>query len=236
MGCFMVTEFLDRNPTNAPSRSKLSFARKLATLHSTPAPIPDGHGKPMFGFPATTLCGPTAQPNSYHSSWETFFAENRLAAIGRACELNQESDDELRYWISRTIDLVVPALLADNHLGGPEGITPVVVHGNLWQGNKMCGMIDGRTGIEDVIFDPSASYAHSEFETGIMRLFGGFPAIFCQEYHRYLPKTEPRGEYEERVKLYGLYQLNHYAVYGGSYREESLECMRELCGKYDKGE
>lgn len=229
----MVTEFLDRNPTNAPTRSKLSFARKLATLHSTPAPFPEGYETPMFGFPVTTICGPTSQPNSFKPSWAAFFGENRLAAIGRACELNQEPDDQLKYWIARTIDFVVPALLADGHLGGSEGIIPVVVHGNLWQGNKMCGMIDGRTGVEDLIFDPSASYSHSEFEIGIMRLFGGFPAIFWQEYHRYLPKTEPRHEYEDRVRLYSLYhQLNHHAVYGGSYREESLETMQGLCEKY----
>ena len=98
----------------------------------------------------------------------------------------------------------------------------------------MCGMIDGRTGIEDLVFDPPACYAHSEFEIGIMRLFGGFPAIFWQEYHRYLPKTEPRSECEDRIMLYSLYhQLIHHAIYGGSYREESLQSMKALCNKYE---
>lgn len=229
----MITEFLDRNPLNPPPSGPVSFARKLATLRSTPAPIPEGHEKAMYGFPATTICGPTSQPNGYQLSWAKFFTENRLRSIQRACEINQGFDDELNYWIVKTIDCAVPALLADGHLGGSDGITPVVVHGNLWQCNKMSGMIDGRTGIEDVIFDPSASYSHSEFEIGIMRLFGGFPAIFWQEYHRYLPKTEPRSEYEDRFMLYGLYhQLNHHAIYGGSYREESLKAMKTLCDKF----
>jgi fructosamine-3-kinase len=37
-----------------------------------------------------------------------------------------------------------------------------------------------------------------------MRIFGGFPAGFFDEYHRLVPKTEPIHEYEDRIQLYGL--------------------------------
>ena len=130
-GCFMVTEFLDRNPVNPPPKGPLSFARKLATLHSTAAPISNDYDKPMYGFPATTICGPSSQPKNCHSSWATFFSENRLRAIQRDWEVDKGTDDELNYWILRTVDAVVPALLGDGHLGAPDGITPVVVHGDL---------------------------------------------------------------------------------------------------------
>ena len=232
-GWFIVTEFLDRNAVDGSSWGPHSLARKLATLHSTTAPAPEGYDRPMFGFPVTTICGSTPQSNTYHTSWSTFFAENRLLSIQRQGQINHGTDDELKDWILKIVNTVVPALLGDGQLGGADGIKPVVVHGDLWQGNKMRGVIDGRTGIEDLIFDPSACYAHSEFEIGIMRLFGGFPASFWQEYHRYLPKTEPQSEYEDRVKLYSLYhQLNHYAIFGGSYREQSLQAMKALYKKY----
>ena len=37
-----------------------------------------------------------------------------------------------------------------------------------------------------------------------MRMFGGFGAGFMKEYHALCPKTEPVGEYEDRVRLYEL--------------------------------
>ena len=201
-GCFLVTEFLERRVERPNTNTTL--AQKLATLHSQAAPIVTGHETPVFGFPAVTICGPTSQPNTYHHSWKTFFTECRLRAIHRACETTQGADDELRYWIEQIINDVVPALLDDGHLGGAEGLQPVVVHGNLWYGNTMRGRIGGRGRVEDVIFDPSASFAHSEFDLGIMKLFGGFGAGFFSEYHRLVPKTQPREEYDDRIDLYIL--------------------------------
>ena len=124
-------------------------------------------------------------------------------------------DGPLREMVERTARGVVPALLADGHLGydrngNGEGITPVVVHGDLWSGNTDRGKIVGSGRKEDeevgdVVYDPSACYGHSEFELGIMNMFGGFGSSFYSAYHRIVPKTEPVEEYEDRVRLYELY-------------------------------
>ena len=37
-----------------------------------------------------------------------------------------------------------------------------------------------------------------------MRMFGGFGRGFLKEYHELCPKTEPLGEYEDRINLYEL--------------------------------
>ncbi len=47
---FLATEFLDLR-SSAPGGSGLSLAAKLAKLHTTPAPVPDGFDGPVFGFP-----------------------------------------------------------------------------------------------------------------------------------------------------------------------------------------
>lgn len=204
-GYFLVTDFLERSSESGGQSSALTLAQKLTLLHKEVAPIPAGYDKPVYGFPVATMCGSTLQPNSFRESWKIFFIENRLRPIYQACEINQGNDDELRYWIEKTIEQVVPALLEDGHLGGEDGILPIVVHGNLWYGNKMKGRISGEGGaVEDLIFDPSACFTHSEFELGIMKLFGGFGAGFFQEYHKLLPKTEPREEYDDRIELYIL--------------------------------
>jgi fructosamine-3-kinase len=58
--------------------------------------------------------------------------------------------------------------------------------------------------VEEVVFDPSAAWAHSEFEFGIMGMFGGFGGSFNKEYWKYKPKDEPAEEWEDRVQLYEL--------------------------------
>ncbi|KAL8912201.1 MAG: hypothetical protein Q9171_002763 [Xanthocarpia ochracea] len=213
---FLVTDFLDMSTrTDSPKQqqqqpgkqhSGMSLAAKLAKLHTTPAPIPDGYDKPMFGFPVTTCCGDTPQPNDYKASWATFYAENRLLAILANCERNHGQDAELRALVTQIVEMVVPRLLGDEHLNHGNGITPVVIHGDLWSGNKGKGVIGGGEGgaVEDVVFDPSAVYGHNEYELGIMNMFGGFGKGFWDEYHRICPRTPPVEEYEERVRLYEL--------------------------------
>jgi fructosamine-3-kinase len=210
---FLVTDFLDMSSRRASSSaSKVpSLAEKLAKLHTTPAPIPDGYSKPQFGFPVTTCCGDTPQDNSYNESWADFYANNRLRFILRRSENSNGKDSELHNLVEQTASQVVPKLIGDDHLNTGKSITPVVVHGDLWSGNAGRGVIGGEGEVQDIIFDSSACYAHSEYELGIMKMFGGFGGSFFQEYHKLCPKTDPVDEYEDRIALYELYHyLNHH--------------------------
>jgi protein-ribulosamine 3-kinase len=188
----------------------------------------------MFGFPVPTCCGDTPQDNSFKASWADFYAENRLRFILRRGEKAQGTDRELHNLVEITVSKVVPRLLGDTHINSGKDITPVVVHGDLWSGNASTGIIGEQGGDpEDVVYDASACYAHSEFELGIMKMFGGFGPRFLEEYHSLCPKTEPVSEYEDRVKLYELYHhLNHYAMFGGGYRSGAMRIMEVLVKRY----
>jgi len=208
---FLVIDFLHLSTTSFPLLSgfldgflpRQGLTQKLAKLHATPAPIPAGFSRAQFGFPVTTCCGDTPQDNSYKESWADFFAHNRLHAVLERCEANRGADAQFRQLVEAVVSRVVPRLLGDQHLNNGTGIVPVVVHGDLWCGNVARGRIaDGP--IADVIFDPSACYAHSEYELGMMRMFGGFGKAFFNEYHRLCPKTEPVDEYDDRITLYEL--------------------------------
>lgn len=209
---FLVTEFLDLSTRGAPSArvnsvekdgesSGMSLAAKLATLHTTPAPVPAGFSNPVFGFPVPTCCGSTVQPNGYKVSWADFYAENRLRAVLSTSERANGTDCELRALVEKTAAETVPRLLGGPHLGGEAGVVPVVVHGDLWSGNKGWAR---KGGGEEVLFDAGGCWAHGEFELGMMRMFGGFGEGFMREYHALCPKAEPVGEYEDRVSLYEL--------------------------------
>ncbi|KAK2879559.1 hypothetical protein FQN49_000752 [Arthroderma sp. PD_2] len=214
---------------------------------------PEGNGEdevPQFGFPVPTFCGNVKQPNQFRRSWADFYANQRLRTVLAEAEKRNRKDKALRELVERTADEVVPRLLADGHLGfNKEGngkpVIPVIVHGDLWSGNtdvgKVCRVSRGQDGYEedeedvagDVVYDPSSCYAHSEFELGIMQMFGGFSRRFYMDYHRIVPKTEPVEEYEDRVDLYELYhQLNHYAIFGGGYGSSAMSTMRRLLKKY----
>ncbi|KAF2202243.1 Ketosamine-3-kinase [Delitschia confertaspora ATCC 74209] len=231
---YLVTDFLHLSRSTPKSPSAPSLAAKLAKLHTTPAPIPDGYSTPQFGFPVTTCCGDTPQDNSYKSSWAEFYAENRLRHILRRAEKRNGADKDIRQLVEATASKVVPRLLGDEHLNHGKGVTPVVVHGDLWSGNTSVGVIGDESGeAEDVVYDPSSCYAHSEFELGIMKMFGGFGGSFLKEYHELCPKTEPVDEYEDRVKLYELYHhLNHYALFGAGYKSGAASIMKNLIKKY----
>lgn len=233
---FLVTDFLDltgRSFGKSSSSSSMTLAQKLAKLHTTPAPIPEGYDKPQFGFPVSTCCGSTPQDNSFSASWADFYANRRLRYIGQASRKANGVDKHLDQAIEETCTKVIPRLIGDDHLNHGKGITPVIIHGDLWSGNASKGRLPGMTEAEDIVYDSSACYAHSEFELGIMRMFGGFGSAFTEEYHALVPKTEPMEEYGDRVKLYELYHhLNHHALFGGGYRSGAMRIMESLIAKY----
>ena len=204
---FLVTDFLELSGRSSgrSSSTGMSLAQKLAKLHTTPVPTPEGYDRPQFGFPATTCCGDTPQDNTYTASWADFYANRRLRFIMSQSKKSNGGDKQLEARVEETCKTVVPRLLADTHINSRKGVQPVVIHGDLWSGNASRGKLPGMSEPEDLVFDSSAYYGHSESELGIMKMFGGFGASFLDEYHQLVPKAEPEEEYEDRVALYELY-------------------------------
>ncbi|WPH01803.1 fructosamine kinase [Acrodontium crateriforme] len=229
---FILTDFFDKSAQSSKEKD-VYLVQKLAKLHTAPAPIPDGYTKRPFGFPCTTCCVETPQNNTCSSSWADFYANSRPRFIMKQSEKKNGPDTELSSMVETLCSNVVHGLLGDSHLNSGNAITPVLIHGNLWGGNTTWGKLPGMEVMEQIVFDSSACYAHSEFELGIMKMFGGFGREFMDEYHALVSKTEPVDEFDDRLALYELYHhLNHHAMFGGGYRSGAVSIMRMLIGKY----
>lgn len=203
---FLATDFIDMSPSSrVQPGTGLSFAAKLAKLHTTPAPIPEGYSEPMFGFLHPTCCGATVQENDWEATWPVFFAKHRIGTMRARAEKRGMRPEKSKV-LEQLEKKVVPRLL-----GAVKDVQPVVVHGDLWSGNHSRAAVkkDGRDGDEDMVmeemvFDPSCVYGHSEYELGIMHMFGGFGSSFWKEYESLVPKAEPVDEWADRIELYEM--------------------------------
>ena len=129
--------------------------------------------------------------------------------------MNRQNGRILSSWMP-AIKSTCTALLA-NHCPPAS-----LVHGDLWGGN-VGTLLNGRP----VIYDPAAYYGDREVDLAMTQLFGGFSAEFYQSYHNTWPL--PSG-HEHRVALYNLYHLlNHFNLFGGSYLDQSLNSIEQLC-------
>jgi fructosamine-3-kinase len=93
-----------------------------------------------------------------------------LRFIEKSSRKSNGKDEELTTLVDRLCNEVVPRLIGDDHLNGGKGVQPVVVHGDLWSGNASVGKLPGMSEAEEVTYDSSACYAHSEYELGDMKM------------------------------------------------------------------
>lgn len=117
-----------------------------------------------------------------------------------------------------------------------EGITvtPSLLHGDLWGGNWAAvrgegeGLMGEEGQMQPVIYDPASYYGHSEAEIAIMTMFGAPGPAFFSAYFRQLPKQPG---FEARQDVYQLYHyLNHYSIFGRTYRPQCMTLLRRLLG------
>ncbi|CAG8977185.1 hypothetical protein HYALB_00006722 [Hymenoscyphus albidus] len=175
---------------------------------------PSPKNSPVYTQPPPQHHQATAPPNSASPPQHAAATPNKTTP-------SKPPDPDLRTLVQKTATTVVPRLLRNGHLKSAKDggdIFPVVVHGDLWSGNRGRGCINGGA-FEEVVFDPSCCWGHSEFEFGIMRMFGGFGGVFEREYFEERERLgmggrdEPVGEWGDRVWLYELYVYPLFLIF-----------------------
>ncbi|KAI0023784.1 Fructosamine kinase-domain-containing protein [Xylariomycetidae sp. FL0641] len=223
---FILVEFKDLVP-GLPDPSKLGA--RLAAMHQKSA-IPGG----KFGFPIQTYDGVRLQAVDWDDRWTSFFSKLLAEAYRQDTETNEiwaELDVVFKRVQSHLIPRLIGALEADG-----RSVTPVLIHGDLWDGNVAN---DSETG-DPWIFDCAAYYAHNEMELGIWRAkrHGLSAEIYRQEYRRHFEASEPKEEWDDRNLLYSVKtNFMHSACFAGSpSRQSAFEDMKYLIQKYVPGD
>ncbi|XP_056432747.1 ketosamine-3-kinase isoform X1 [Gadus chalcogrammus] len=165
-----------------------------------------------YGFHVATCCGYLPQENEWQDDWVTFYSRHRLQhqlnMVEKSC-----GDREARELWSH-LQLKIPQLFTEVE------VVPALLHGDLWGGNV------AQTTEGPVIFDPASFYGHSEYELGVMAMFGGFSSSFYAAYHENVPEAPG---FTQRNQLYQLFHnLNHWNHFGGGYKGSSLRIMKDL--------
>jgi len=197
---FLILEYLNTSGQSRDFYERLGHG--LAIVHS--------YSSGKFGFFSDNYCGDTPQNNRWRSDWAEFFRDNRIGFLLDLIQKKRPLPAGEIHIYERLMDKI-PGIV-------PEKSTPVLIHGDLWSGNYMA------TERGPAILDPASYYADREMEMGIMTMFGGFPGRFWDAYNEVNPL--PPG-WRDRNLLYQLYHvLNHYCLFGGSYRDQALRIAR----------
>ena len=186
--------------------NQASLGRGLARLHRESA----ARGQGGFGWDTDGFIGLGPQPAGWRHGWGEAFVDLRLRPqlrLARGCGFQGDADTA---WLE-----ALSALLDQHHP------CPSLVHGDLWGGNAGVSA-DGR----GVILDPACWWADREVDLAMTHLFGGFSRSFYDAYMQEWP-LDPGAS--ERIAIYNLYHLlNHANLFGGGYRRQSVEAIRQL--------
>jgi len=197
----LMMEYLE--PTSSANGFDENLGRGIALLHRKTAST--------FGFHHSNYCGSTVQDNTWTASWSEFFAERRIWALVQQLKIKRQLSSIELHTYEKLVDKI-PELLS-------HPTVPSLIHGDLWSGNYM------HTLHGTALIDPACYYADREMELGMMKLFGGFSSEVWNAYQQEFPLPEG---WQERNRLYQLYHvLNHYLLFGVSYKQHALEIAEE---------
>ena len=201
---FLIMEHLQLSAHTPSSQKELGTL--LAKMHLA-------KGAKKFGYDINNTIGTTPQINTWSENWVEFFIHQRLVVQLKLLE-QKRGDTEILSRGEKFIERYT------TYFKGIQ-ITPALLHGDLWSGNTAA---DEKG--KPVIYDPAVYYGHDEAEFGILLMFGGFTQEFHEAYRELIP-MEPG--FQERQLGYQLYHyLNHYNIFGSSYRPSCMSILAKL--------
>ncbi|MEZ4791106.1 MAG: fructosamine kinase family protein [Flavobacteriales bacterium] len=199
---YLLLEWIASGPKTPAFWS--DFGRSLAALHR--------HTAPAFGLERDNYIGTLVQRNTEHPGWTEFFVQCRLEPmVAKARDRKRlGGGDVLRFErLYAQLDALFPTE------------APALLHGDLWNGNFMCG-----ADAKPVLIDPAVYHGHREMDIAMSTLFGGFDPGFIAAYDDAWPLEQG---WRERVDLCNLYPLLvHVNLFGGGYVQQVQAVLKRF--------
>ena len=109
----------------------------------------------------------------------------------------------------RTFEKVIPRLVGALESEG-RSVKPCLIHADLWEGNTGTSYETG----DVYVFDSGAFYAHNEMEIGDWRCHYNkiHNKIYTRTYLKFFGPSEPKGEWDDRNRMYSIYFNLIYSV------------------------
>ncbi|KMP02587.1 hypothetical protein CISG_04219 [Coccidioides immitis RMSCC 3703] len=228
---FYLCEFVEMSDRLPSCRQ---WAEATSQLHVRSAgKCPQGRSK--FGFHITTHLANIPIDNSWHDSWESFWAW-QMKSLLKHEERIRGPNHEFSRLKQSFFDKVIPRLLRPLEARGRR-INACLIHSDLWPGNVM-----HKAEVRDlVMFDSCPYWGHNEADLAVCRnpryRLG---KAYVEAYRRCMPEfpSHPTEDFEDRNALYAMkFHILLSILYPSDsrYRRILMDEMRQLAEKFPTG-
>jgi fructosamine-3-kinase len=203
---YLIIQYFENN-NKKPKSTNVDFLESVVEIHSI--------SNNYYGFNFNTQIGAIEQINDFEDSWVSFFLNKRLNTIfelaNKKINMGEFVNKKLKFLLNNMSDFI------------PDNPTPILLHGDLWEGNilfnnkKFVGFID-----------PGSFFGHNEMEVAYLRWFNPpfIDSKFLEKYNGYIKLNKNYLNYEPIYQLY--YALCNVALWDKSYIEITKKLLIKL--------